>query len=92
MDTDIGNPIEYNPNMDDKDNDSSQIDPQFFYSQQQQPPPSVMMPPPYPIMDEPQKIDLFASFDKNVYIIIFISFILGFFMGKTQQPIVLRPV
>ena len=90
MDTDIGNPIEYNPNMDDKDNDSSQIDPQFFYSQQ--PPPSVMMPSPYPIMDEPQKIDLFASFDKNVYIIIFISFILGFFMGKTQQPIVLRPV
>ena len=91
MDTDIGNPIEYNPNLDDKDNDSSQIDPQFFYSQQQ-PPPSVMMPPSYPIMDEPQKIDLFASFDKNVYIIIFISFILGFFMGKTQQPIVLRPV
>lgn len=90
MDTDIGNPIEYNPNMDDKDNDSSQIDPHFFYSQQL--PPSVMMPPSYPIMDGPQKIDLFASFDKNVYIIIFISFILGFFMGKTQQPIVLRPV
>ena len=88
MDTDIGNPIEYNPTMDDKDNDSSQIDPQYFYS----PPPPAMMPPHYPMMDEPQKVDLFASLDKNVYIIIFVSFILGFFMGKTQQPIVLRPV
>ena len=88
MDTDIGNPIEYNPTMDDKDNDSSQIDPQYFYSQ----PPPTMMPPPYPMMDEPHKVDLFASLAKNVYIIIFVSFILGFFMGKTQQPIVLRPV
>ena len=88
MDTDIGNPIEYNPTMDDKDNDSSQIDPQYFYSH----PPPAMMPPPYPMMGEPQKVDLFASLDKNVYIIIFVSFILVFFMGKTQQPIVLRPV
>ena len=37
-----------------------------------------------------KKKDLFADLDKTSYIIIFIAFILGFFMGKTMQPVILR--
>jgi hypothetical protein len=35
--------------------------------------------------------NLFEDLDKTAYIIIFIAFILGFFMGKTMQPVILRP-
>ena len=38
------------------------------------------------------KKDIFKELDKTVYIIIFIAFILGFFMGKTMQPVILRPL
>ena len=38
-----------------------------------------------------QKEDIFTNLDKTAYIIIFASFILGFFMGKTMQPVILRP-
>lgn len=37
------------------------------------------------------KIDIFAELGKTAYIIIFVAFILGFFMGKTMQPVILRP-
>lgn len=36
------------------------------------------------------KKDIFSDLDKTAYIIIFIAFILGFFMGKTMQPVILR--
>jgi hypothetical protein len=32
------------------------------------------------------------NLDKTAYIVIFVSFILGFFMGKTMQPVILRPM
>jgi hypothetical protein len=32
----------------------------------------------------------FDDMDKTTYLIIFIAFILGFFMGKTMQPVILR--
>ena len=35
--------------------------------------------------------DIFSNLDKTAYIVIFVSFILGFFMGKTMQPVILRP-
>jgi len=35
--------------------------------------------------------DFFGEIDKTTYIIIFVAFILGFFMGKTMQPVILRP-
>ena len=35
--------------------------------------------------------DFFGDIDKTTYIIIFVAFILGFFMGKTMQPVILRP-
>ena len=38
-----------------------------------------------------EKIDIFAELGKTAYIIIFVAFILGFFMGKTMQPVILRP-
>jgi len=43
----------------------------------------------YPLHDHDKK-DVFANIDKNAYVIIFIAFILGFFMGKTMQPVILR--
>jgi allophanate hydrolase subunit 1 len=44
-----------------------------------------MAPPPT------QPMDIFASIDKTTYIIVFVGFILGFFMGKTMQPVILKP-
>ena len=43
----------------------------------------------YPVHDQTK--DIFTGFDKTAYIIVFIAFILGFFMGKTMQPVILRP-
>lgn len=40
--------------------------------------------------DQFTKKDIFSDLDKTAYIIIFIAFILGFFMGKTMQPVILR--
>jgi hypothetical protein len=84
MDTDIGNPIEYNNQIeDDTDNREPYHNPepqQYYY-----PPPHMMTQPPEAI-----KPDLLSSLDKTAYIIIFAAFILGFFMGKTMQPVILR--
>lgn len=43
----------------------------------------------YPFQGVDKK-DVFANMDKTAYIVIFIAFILGFFMGKTMQPVILR--
>jgi len=69
---------------DDEQDDSTPLPPQMFFPppemfQQQQPPPNN------------QKRDVFGEIDKTTYIIIFVAFILGFFMGKTMQPVILRP-
>ena len=60
-----------------------------------QPPPQMMQPPPPP-PPPPQQVfyardvpSVFPKLDKPMYVIIFVAFLLGFFMGKTQ-PIVLR--
>lgn len=54
--------------------------PQFYYEPQIQ----------Y-IQQEPVvKPDPFSNLDKTAYIVIFVAFILGFFMGKTMQPVILR--
>lgn len=54
---------------------------QFFHPQQQI----------YPFETQSKK-DIFTDIDKTVYIVIFIAFILGFFMGKTMQPVIIRPL
>lgn len=90
METDIGNPIEYDPSLDNiKDDKISneeesqslpqmQVDP-YYYQQQ-------------PIMyqNQSEQTDIFANIDKSTWIIAFAVFLLGFFMGKTMQPVILR--
>lgn len=73
METDIGNSIEYNPEVHVEEEPPAQQ--QYYY-----------LPPPPP----PVKPDLFAHLDKTAYLVIFAAFILGFFMGKTMQPVILR--
>ena len=41
-------------------------------------------------VSNPQPIDLFGNLDRTAYILIFVTFILGFFMGKTMQPVIIR--
>jgi len=51
--------------------------------------PSMMYPS--PMQQQQQKVDIFANIDKSTWIIGFVVFLLGFFMGKTMQPVILRP-
>ena len=81
-------------------NDDPYEDSTPIYAQpmHQAPPPP---PPMYPMMQQQwqpmasppptQPMDIFASIDKTTYIIVFVGFILGFFMGKTMQPVILKP-
>ena len=80
---------------DDPYEDSTPIYAQPMMNQAPPPPP-----PMYPMMQQQwqpmtspptQPMDIFASIDKTTYIIVFIGFILGFFMGKTMQPVILKP-
>jgi hypothetical protein len=86
MESDIGNPLEYTPDVLEKeepmDDEQHEQEPMYYY-----PPP----PPPPPQMQYQEKIDIFSNLDKTAYIVIFVAFILGFFMGKTMQPVILRP-
>ena len=68
--------------------DDSLYEPQDY--QQQRPPSPHYFQDTTPITT-PKK-SFFDDLDKNVYILIFIAFILGFFMGKTMQPVILRPM
>ena len=57
--------------------------------------PQYMQPPQQYMYYQPEvnqvtKKDIFSDLDKTSYIIIFVAFILGFFMGKTMQPVILR--
>jgi hypothetical protein len=82
METDIGNPIDYNPNMNDENNKIEEEPQQPYYfhpSEMNYPPPQVQ-----------EKTDFFANIEKSTWIIAFAVFLLGFFMGKTMQPVILR--
>lgn len=86
METDIGNPIDYNPTMNPIDDENNKIDeepqqPYYFH-------PSEMNYPPQPPIQT--KTDFFANVEKSTWIIAFAVFLLGFFMGKTMQPVILR--
>jgi len=91
METDIGNPIEYDPindpfKNDEKNEDSTPI-------QQEQPyyfQPSEMMYPQQQFYPPQEKPDIFSSIEKTTWIVAFAVFLLGFFMGKTMQPVILR--
>ena len=89
METDIGNPIDYNPLLDDvpEEKDESNENPpreeEYYFHpseyqhQQQQ-------------FQEKESFDLFKNVEKSTWIIAFAVFLLGFFMGKTMQPVILR--
>lgn len=89
METDIGTPIQYNPDT----VDTSSVHARDEYYDPPPPPPhmyhhmNMMQPPPLPT--ESTKLD-FSNLDKNTYVVMFIAFIVGFFMGKTMQPVILR--
>ena len=86
MESDIGNPLEYTPDVLEKEepieDEQREQEPMYYYPPQ---------PPPPPQMQYQEKIDIFSNLDKTAYIVIFVAFILGFFMGKTMQPVILRP-
>tara|TARA_Y100000739_G_C20388048_1_gene364306 strand:- start:87 stop:362 length:276 start_codon:yes stop_codon:yes gene_type:complete len=89
METDIGNPIEYNPDIDplvqeENEKNSQQVpDEQQYFFQPQEMNYQYQSSP-------PQENDLFKNIDKSTWIIAFAVFLLGFFMGKTMQPVILR--
>ena len=91
MEADIGNPIEYDPSVDPLNNekvDETPQDEQPYYSDysMQVPPMFTQQPPP----TAPEKTDFFSTIEKSTWIIAFAVFLLGFFMGKTMQPVILR--
>jgi len=86
METDIGNPIEYNPSIEEqeKNEDNKQQEEQYYFH------PSEMTYAPPPPPQPTESVDIFKSIDKTTWIIAFAVFLLGFFMGKTMQPVILR--
>ena len=95
METDIGNPIDYDPTMDPlndndkKHEDSTPINDHMIQDQSYYPHPSEMMYPPQQFQTQ-EKFDILSNIDKSTWIIAFAVFLLGFFMGKTMQPVILR--
>ena len=83
METDIGNPIEYDPSIDPLQQEMNEDKQEYFH------PPEMLYPPQQHYMPQQEKFD-FASIDKSTWIIAFAVFLLGFFMGKTMQPVILR--
>jgi len=88
MEADIGNPIEFDKEL--KMQDDQEPEQEYYHHQQQQPMmyPQMMM---YPEQQPQKNNDIFANIDKSTWIIGFVVFLLGFFMGKTMQPVILKP-
>ena len=95
METDIGNPIDYDPINDplnthhEKNEDSTPINDQMINDQQYYVHPSEVMYPPQHYQNS-DKNDFLSNVDKSTWIIAFAVFLLGFFMGKTMQPVILK--
>jgi|TARA_B110000977_G_C11077072_1_gene491615 hypothetical protein len=91
METDIGNPIEYNPILEnvpeekEEINDKPHEEEYYFHPSEMSNYPQT----PYQSQDR-ESFDLFRNVDKSTWIIAFAVFLLGFFMGKTMQPVILR--
>ena len=111
METDIGQPIDYDPTMRDdappeqqqrlEDTSTPIEDVQHVYQGGPPPPPpthdemmyqqQMMYPPPQMYAAEsPQSHDFFASIDKITIVVLFAAFIVGFFLGSSRQPVILR--
>ena len=79
----------------------ARIEPEPEYHQQQheddsspvyfqQPPPQYHMSPPQQLQPQSSSRGLFEDDDKMKYIIPLVAFIIGFFMAKTLNPIIIR--
>lgn len=114
METDIGQPIDYEPNnavsppppvSDDRDASSTPINvhdgppatpEEFMYHQALQEQQQYNMygfdqgPPPPQVPPPQQNKDLLASVDKITIIVLFAAFIVGFFLGSSRQPVILK--
>jgi len=86
METDIGEFTQQSTNQSPIDQDDYNSASQYQFQQPQ----SQYFPQQQYFAPE-KKVDIFAELGKTAYIIIFVAFILGFFMGKTMQPVILRP-
>jgi hypothetical protein len=87
METDIGNPINYEPSIDPLNNEKVEEDiqgDQQYYNDYSMQVPQTFHP------SHVEKPDFLANVDKSTWIIAFAVFLLGFFMGKTMQPVILR--
>ena len=87
METDIGNPIDYDPSIDPLNNEKNEEDiqdDQPYYNDYSMQVPQTFHP------QQAEKPDFLASVDKSTWIIAFAVFLLGFFMGRTMQPVILR--
>ena len=63
---------------------------QDYQQHQQQTPPQYQQQYDY-VPQQPKKTsDFFADIDKKAWIFILVALIIGFFMGKTMQPIILK--
>jgi hypothetical protein len=98
METDIGQPVDYNPNIHvpkepslQQEDTSSPIDeymqPHMYMEAPPPPHQHVFYPPP---STTAASFDI-TSLDKNTYLMAFVAFLLGFFMGKTMiSPVIFR--
>jgi hypothetical protein len=86
MESDLGNPIEYNADLDPLVQEEGITEPLTDQSPQQY---YYQSPPPY-FEEEKESYDPFKNIPKSTWIIAFAVFLLGFFMGKTMQPVILR--
>ena len=88
METDISPIYEQQPSFQEFQPDPSPYNQPSMQQQQVQPPQYeyMMQGPPPP----QKKSDFFADIDKKTWIMVLIALVIGFFMGKTMQPIILR--
>ena len=96
MEAEVGTPIEYNPDefinkksndlIDERDEHDDEIVDDKYYTHPAQQQVYYNSQPQYQ-----EKNDIFSNLDKTGYIIIFVAYLFGFFMGKTMQPVILRP-
>ena len=90
MESDIGNPIEYNPAIDPLVQEENEKNSQEMPNEQ----PYYFQPPEVNYGYQPprqgESTDPFKNIEKSTWIIAFAVFLLGFFMGKTMQPVILR--
>ena len=76
------------PESDPVEQESHYLPPDFY--QRQAPPPSDFYHVVQPQNQEEKNTHGFPDFDKFTYVVIFVAFIIGFFMGKSGHPIILK--